>query len=37
VQDALEVAFIAEAATLSLQEHRPVRVAEVTPDVRRLV
>jgi myo-inositol 2-dehydrogenase/D-chiro-inositol 1-dehydrogenase len=28
-QDALEVAFIAEAATLSLQEHRPVRVAEV--------
>jgi myo-inositol 2-dehydrogenase/D-chiro-inositol 1-dehydrogenase len=29
VQDALEVAFIAEAATLSLQEHRPVRVEEV--------
>jgi myo-inositol 2-dehydrogenase/D-chiro-inositol 1-dehydrogenase len=29
VQDALEVAFIAEAATLSLQEHRPVRIAEV--------
>jgi myo-inositol 2-dehydrogenase / D-chiro-inositol 1-dehydrogenase len=29
VQDALEVAFIAEAATLSLQRHRPVRVEEV--------
>ena len=29
VQDALEVAFIAEAATLSLQEHRPVRIEEV--------
>ncbi len=29
VQDALEVAFIAEAATLSLQEHRPVQLAEV--------
>jgi myo-inositol 2-dehydrogenase / D-chiro-inositol 1-dehydrogenase len=29
VQDALEVAFIAEAATLSRQEHRPVRIAEV--------
>jgi myo-inositol 2-dehydrogenase / D-chiro-inositol 1-dehydrogenase len=28
-QDALEVAFIAEAATRSLQEHRPVRIAEV--------
>jgi myo-inositol 2-dehydrogenase / D-chiro-inositol 1-dehydrogenase len=31
VQDALEVAFIAEAAALSLQEHRPVQVAEVRP------
>jgi myo-inositol 2-dehydrogenase / D-chiro-inositol 1-dehydrogenase len=29
VRDALEVAFIAEAATLSLQEHRPVRIEEV--------
>ena len=29
VQDALEVAFIAEAATLSLQEHRPVEISEV--------
>jgi myo-inositol 2-dehydrogenase/D-chiro-inositol 1-dehydrogenase len=29
VGDALEVAFIAEAATLSLQQHRPVRIAEV--------
>jgi myo-inositol 2-dehydrogenase/D-chiro-inositol 1-dehydrogenase len=29
VQDALEVAFIAEAATLSLREHRPVEIAEV--------
>jgi myo-inositol 2-dehydrogenase/D-chiro-inositol 1-dehydrogenase len=29
VQDALEVAFIAEAATLSLQQHRPVRIEEV--------
>jgi myo-inositol 2-dehydrogenase/D-chiro-inositol 1-dehydrogenase len=29
VQDALEVAFIAEAATLSRQQHRPVRVEEV--------
>jgi myo-inositol 2-dehydrogenase/D-chiro-inositol 1-dehydrogenase len=29
VQDALEVAYIAEAATLSRQEHRPVRLAEV--------
>lgn len=28
-QDALEVAFIAEAATLSRQEHRPVRIEEV--------
>ncbi|QCB50603.1 dehydrogenase [Rhodococcus sp. PAMC28707] len=27
--DALEVAFIAEAATLSLQQHRPVRIDEV--------
>jgi myo-inositol 2-dehydrogenase / D-chiro-inositol 1-dehydrogenase len=31
VQDAVEVAFIAEAATLSLREHRPVRVEEVRP------
>jgi myo-inositol 2-dehydrogenase / D-chiro-inositol 1-dehydrogenase len=29
VQDALEVAFVAEAAALSLREHRPVRLAEV--------
>jgi myo-inositol 2-dehydrogenase/D-chiro-inositol 1-dehydrogenase len=29
VRDALEVAFIAEAATLSLQQHRPVRIEEV--------
>ncbi|GAA5132594.1 Gfo/Idh/MocA family protein [Pseudonocardia adelaidensis] len=29
VQDALEVAFIAEAATLSLREHRPVPIEEV--------
>lgn len=29
VADALEVAFIAEAATLSRQEHRPVRLEEV--------
>ncbi len=29
VEDALAVAFIAEAATLSLREHRPVRVDEV--------
>ncbi len=29
VQDALEVAFIAEAATLSLGRHRPVEIAEV--------
>ena len=29
VQDALEVAFIAEAATLSRQQHRPVEIAEV--------
>src|SRR5439155_7118385 len=29
VEDALEVAFIAEAATLSRQQHRPVRVEEV--------
>jgi myo-inositol 2-dehydrogenase/D-chiro-inositol 1-dehydrogenase len=29
VQDALEVAFIAEAATLSRQEHRPVQIKEV--------
>ncbi len=28
-RDALEVAFIAEAATLSLQQHRPVRIDEV--------
>lgn len=28
-QDALEVAWIAEAATLSLQQHRPVRIDEV--------
>jgi myo-inositol 2-dehydrogenase/D-chiro-inositol 1-dehydrogenase len=28
-QDALEVAYIAEAATLSRQEHRPVRLAEL--------
>jgi len=29
VQDALEVAFVAEAAALSLREHRPVEIAEV--------
>ena len=29
VDDALETAFLAEAATHSLREHRPVRVAEV--------
>jgi myo-inositol 2-dehydrogenase/D-chiro-inositol 1-dehydrogenase len=29
VDDALAVAWIAEAATLSLQQHRPVQVAEV--------
>ncbi|GAA2473777.1 Gfo/Idh/MocA family protein [Terrabacter carboxydivorans] len=29
VDDALAVAFMAEAATLSLQEHRPVRIDEV--------
>jgi myo-inositol 2-dehydrogenase/D-chiro-inositol 1-dehydrogenase len=29
VDDALETAFLAEAATLSLREHRPVGVAEV--------
>jgi myo-inositol 2-dehydrogenase/D-chiro-inositol 1-dehydrogenase len=29
VEDALAVAYIAEAATLSLREHRPVRVDEV--------
>ena len=29
VADALEVAWIAEAATLSLREHRPVRMAEI--------
>lgn len=29
VEDALTVAFIAEAATLSVREHRPVRVDEV--------
>lgn len=29
VDDALAVAWIAEAATLSLQQHRPVRIAEV--------
>lgn len=29
VEDALAVAWIAEAATLSLQQHRPVRIAEV--------
>ena len=29
VQDALEAACIAEAATLSLQEHRPVEISEV--------
>ncbi|MGU3431635.1 Gfo/Idh/MocA family oxidoreductase [Actinomycetes bacterium M1A6_2h] len=28
-QDALEVAWIAEAATVSLQQHRPVRIDEV--------
>jgi len=31
VQDALEVAFVAEAATLSRQQHRPVRLDEVRP------
>ena len=29
VDDALAVTWIAEAATLSLQQHRPVRIAEV--------
>jgi myo-inositol 2-dehydrogenase/D-chiro-inositol 1-dehydrogenase len=28
-QEALEVAWIAEAATLSLQQHRPIRMEEV--------
>jgi myo-inositol 2-dehydrogenase / D-chiro-inositol 1-dehydrogenase len=31
VDDALAVTWIAEAATLSLQQHRPVRIAEVQP------
>lgn len=31
VDDALAVAFIAEAATLSLQQHRPVQIDEVRP------
>jgi myo-inositol 2-dehydrogenase/D-chiro-inositol 1-dehydrogenase len=31
VQDALEVAYIAEAASLSLREHRPVPVADLRP------
>ncbi|MET0491731.1 MAG: Gfo/Idh/MocA family oxidoreductase, partial [Actinoplanes sp.] len=29
VEDAIEASMIAEACTLSLQEHRPVRIAEV--------
>jgi myo-inositol 2-dehydrogenase/D-chiro-inositol 1-dehydrogenase len=29
VEDALAVAWIAEAATISLKEHRPVRLAEL--------
>ena len=29
VDDALAVAYIAEAATLSLQQHRPVQIDEV--------
>ena len=29
VDDALAVAYIAEAATLSLKEHRPVQIDEV--------
>jgi myo-inositol 2-dehydrogenase/D-chiro-inositol 1-dehydrogenase len=29
VGDALAVTWIAEAATLSLQQHRPVKIAEV--------
>lgn len=31
VDDALAVAWIAEAATLSLQQHRPVQITEVQP------
>jgi len=31
VDDALAVTWIAEAATLSLQQHRPVQIAEVQP------
>ncbi|HVL83919.1 MAG TPA: Gfo/Idh/MocA family oxidoreductase [Pseudonocardia sp.] len=31
VDDALETSWVAEAATVSLHEHRPVRVAEVRP------
>jgi myo-inositol 2-dehydrogenase/D-chiro-inositol 1-dehydrogenase len=31
VDDALAVAYIAEAATLSLQQHRPVQIDEVRP------
>jgi myo-inositol 2-dehydrogenase / D-chiro-inositol 1-dehydrogenase len=31
VDDALAVTWIAQAATLSLQQHRPVRIAEVQP------
>lgn len=31
VADAMAASWIAEAATLSLREHRPVRLAEVTP------
>jgi myo-inositol 2-dehydrogenase/D-chiro-inositol 1-dehydrogenase len=30
VDDAVAVAYIAEAATLSLQQHRPVQIAEVS-------
>ncbi|MEO5711318.1 MAG: hypothetical protein ABIQ59_16035 [Nocardioidaceae bacterium] len=30
VDDALAVAWIAEAATLSLHQHRPVQIAEVS-------
>ena len=29
VDDALAVAYVAEAATLSLQQHRPVQIDEV--------
>ena len=33
IEDALETAWVAEAATLSLAEHRPVRIDEVRKSV----